>query len=104
MPLEQATEIGAIEAAQARGLRDRAARALHHTEEVATLELGRDEVLGIRQRHRHQGVFIIELGSRGGRGSLVDEGELIGGKYELLHVDEYCGPRADYPILQDRDR
>ena len=37
-----------------------------------------------------------EFERRRGGGSLVDEGGLVGGEYELLHADGYCFARAEH--------
>ena len=94
MPLEQAAKVGAIETREAGAFRYRSGRALHQTDEVATLERRRDETLGVDERHRHQGVVVIERRCCGD-GGFIDEGDLIGGERELLHEGGYCSARAD---------
>jgi hypothetical protein len=94
VPLEQAAEVGAIETGQARALRDRSDRALHHADEVATLERTRRETLGFGERHRRRVVNVHELRSLDGHQHAVP---LIGvgGENQLLHDPRQSSPRAD---------
>src|SRR5262249_17150586 len=85
MPLKQPPEVGAIETEDARSFRNRA-HALYHGTEVRAVEVSRREPLGLGERHRHKG-FVVKRDWRGGGGSgLFHEGDLSGGKAQLLHA------------------
>lgn len=85
MALEQAAKVGAIETRQAGPLRNRAARPLHQMHEIAPLEGGRDQALGLHEGQGHEN-FLLRAGQRDGDGRIGHKGRLVGGKRQFFHA------------------